>query len=175
MKSPPDKSFKHILQEISAQKVTIRPTTPQSLKPFILLHDPLNMRIYSTIPPIPPPPPPPHQSLFLTPKRSSQKRDPWPREQALEVHSHILRLRTHPRQVREFTAKTSQFFIFRTVLVSEGREAEAWYVLRTGGGGGLGKGDDAGGLENISRIGRERCMEVWKKMSLLDTLDSDGE
>lgn len=180
----PPESFKEIFKDLTQPPLLPRPPTPQSLKPFILLHDPLNQRIYSTIPPIPPPQTLPQQSFSLTPKRTV-KRDPWLRDHALELSAHILRLREHyshhPR-VREYTAKSSNFFIFRTLVPSDERSvkefAEGWYVVKLGaqgGAGGLGRGDDAGGLEDVARQGREKCREVWREMSVLHTLESDEE
>jgi hypothetical protein len=62
--------------------------------------------------------------------------------------------------------------------------AEGWYVVKTGvvgqagGAGGmssgLGRGDDAGGLENIAKVGREVCRDIWRGMSVLNS-DSDDE
>src|SRR5208282_1639039 len=90
--SNPPESFQHILEDLVSPSTLPCPPTPPSLKPFVIIHDPLTLRIYSTLPPVPSPPPPPLQSFSLTPKRPV-KRDPWPREQAIEIHSHILRLR----------------------------------------------------------------------------------
>jgi hypothetical protein len=185
---PPD-SFKQVLQDISATSLIPRPSTPLSLKPFILLHDPLTLRIYSNLPPIPPPPIPVQQSFSLTPKRTAKK-DPWPRETAIEIYSHILRLRgqydrkSSGRRVREYTAKTANFFIFRTLIPADERAmedfAEGWYIVKTGQpgqstGSGLGRGDDAGGLEDIARTGREKCREIWKQMNIQYTSESDEE
>lgn len=169
--------------------MNLRPPTPLSLKPFTLIYDPLTLRLYSTIPPVPPPPPPPSQAFTLTPKRTV-KRDPWPYDHALEVHTHLLRLReqySHPSttHVREFTAKTGNYFFFRTLIPSDDRSwdelAEGWYIVKPGatqgtGGAGLGRGDDAGGLEDIARSGREKCREIWKVMNMQQyTPDSDDE
>jgi len=187
-KPPPDSSFKQILKEISSP-VSI-PPTPQDLKPFILLHDPVTHRIYSTVPPIPAPTIPAQQSFSLTPKRNPVKRDPWPRDHAIEVHTHILRLRQQydrkstGRRAREFTAKTSNYFIFRTLVPTDDRAmsdfAEGWYIVKTGqpgqgAGAGLGRGDDAGGLEDIAKAGREKSREVWKAMSVQYPTESDEE
>jgi hypothetical protein len=146
-------------------------------------------RICSTLPPIPPPPPLVQQSFSLTPKRIA-KRDPWPHDHAIEIHSHILRLRTlydrrsNGHRAREFTAKTDNFFIFRTLLATEERSmvdfAEGWYIVKTGqigqgAGSGLGRGDDAGGLEDIAKAGREKCREVWKLMDVQSSMESDDE
>lgn len=185
---PPD-SFKPVLQGISETSSLPRPSTPLSLKPFVLLHDPLTLRIYSNLPPIPPLPPPIQQSFSLTPKRTA-KRDPWPREVAIEIYSHILRLQEHydrkstGRRVREYTAKTANFFIFRTLIPTDERVmgdfAEGWYIVKTGQqgqstGSGLGRGDDAGGLEDIAKTGREKCREIWKQMNIQYTSESDEE
>jgi len=130
------------------------------------------------------------QSFSLTPKRNP-KRDIWPYDHALELHTHILRLREQyhhqasgPR-VREFTAKTPNFFLFRTLVPTDERSvtdfAEGWYIVKTGGqisqGGmsGLGRGDDAGGLEDIAKQGREKCRQVWTEMNVLYTSESDEE
>jgi len=43
------------------------------------------------------------------------------------------------------------------------------------GTSGLGRGDDAGGLEDIAREGREKCREVWREMGVQYTLESDEE
>jgi len=182
-------TFKHILPDLTSLSTVQRPSTPQSLKPFVILHDPVTLRIYSTLLPVPPPPSPPHQSFSLSPKRPV-KRDPWPRDQAIEIHSHILRLReqynrnsTGPK-VREFTCKTANFFIFRTLVPTDERSmsdfAEGWYIVKTGqvghgAGSGLGRGDDAGGLEDIAKSGREKCREVWKGMNIHYTSESDEE
>jgi hypothetical protein len=82
--------------------------------------------------------------------------------------------------VREFTAKTPNFFIFRMLVPTEergrGEFAEGWYVVKMGmGTSGLGRGDDAGGLEDIAREGRVKCREVWREMSVQYTLESDEE
>ena len=56
--------------------------------------------------------------------------------------------------------------------------AEGWYIVKTGGQvgmSGLGRGDDAGGLEDIAKQGRERCREVWKEMSVQYTSESDED
>jgi hypothetical protein len=58
--------------------------------------------------------------------------------------------------------------------------AEGWYVVRTGGSGqgvgsGLGPGDDAGGLEDIAKAGREKVREVWKSMNIRSPNESDEE
>jgi hypothetical protein len=58
--------------------------------------------------------------------------------------------------------------------------AEGWYVVKTGGSGqvggsGLGRGDDAGGLEDIAKAGREKAREVWKSMSIRSPIESDEE
>jgi hypothetical protein len=180
--SKPPETFKQILQEISSPKSIPRPPTPQSLRPFTLVYDPLTLRIYSTIPPVPLPTS--QQSFSLTPKRNV-KRDLWPRDHATEIHSHILRLREQynlsTRKVREFTAKTTNFFFFRTLVASEDRTwdqfAEGWYIVKSGqvGQGGLGRGDDAGGLEDIARTGRVKCREIWKVMNVRYDVDSDEE
>ena len=81
--SKPPETFKHILPDLTSLSTVQRPSTPQSLKPFVILHDPVTLRIYSTLLPVPPPPSPPHQSFSLSPKRPV-KRDPWPRDQAIE-------------------------------------------------------------------------------------------
>jgi hypothetical protein len=196
--SNPPESFINILQDLTSPSTIPRPSTPQSLKPFIIVHDPVTQRIYSTIPPIPSPPILQQQSFSLTPKRPN-KRDPWPRDHALELHSHILRLHTQydrnsqsGRRVREFTGKTSNFFIFRTLITTDERRmaefAEGWYIVKTGSGqvgghggnsgigmSGLGKGDDAGGLEDIAKAGREKCRDVWKEMNIQNTSESDEE
>ena len=108
---------------------------------------------------------------------------------ALEIHTHILHLRDQSprsqrggvsRGVREFTVKTPNFFVFRTLCPSDERGvddfAEGWYIVKISGGqpGGLGRGDDAGGLEDIARSGREKYREVWKGMND-DTMESDDE
>jgi hypothetical protein len=143
-------------------------------------------RVYSTIPPVPPSSLPTQQSFSLTPKRNV-KRDPWPRDHAIEVHSHILRLReqydrkSNSRSVREFTAKTTNHFIFRTLVPTDDRAmtdfAEGWYIVKTGvsQGTGLGRGDDAGGLEDIAKAGREKAREIWKMMNHQYRSESDEE
>ena len=41
---------------------------------------------------------------------------------------------------------------------------------------GLGRGDDAGGLEDIAKTGREKCREIWKhNMNVQHTSESDDE
>ena len=40
---------------------------------------------------------------------------------------------------------------------------------------GLGRGDDAGGLEDIAKQGREKCRQVWTEMNVLYTSESDEE
>ena len=187
--SKPPESFQPILQDLVSLPTSPRPPTPQSLKPFVILHDPVTLLIYSTLPPVPTPPPPHLQSFSLTPKRPV-KRDPWPRDQAIEIHSHILRLReqydrnSRGPKVREFTAKTTNFFIFRTLVPTDERSmgdfAEGWYIVKKGQVGhgatsGLGRGDDAGGLEDIARAGREKCREIWKGMNVQYTSESDEE
>jgi hypothetical protein len=59
--------------------------------------------------------------------------------------------------------------------------AEGWYIVRTGAAisgqreaSGLGRGDDAGGLEDIAKVGREKCREIWNGMSVRNS-DSDDE
>jgi hypothetical protein len=113
---------------------------------------------------------------------------------ALEIHTHLLHLRVeYPpkrkpsglapgkggRGVREYTMKTPNFFIFRTLVPADERGvedfAEGWYIVKTASGqGGLGRGDDAGGLEDVARAGCEKVREVWKDMSF-DTVESDDE
>ena len=74
--------------------------------------------------------------------------------------------------MREFTAKTANFFIFRTLVATEKRRgiAEGWYIAKTGlvgqGTTGLGRGDDAGGLEDIAKVGREKCRQIWREMNV---------
>jgi hypothetical protein len=58
--------------------------------------------------------------------------------------------------------------------------AEGWYIVKTGqigqgAGSGLGRGDDAGGLEDIAKAGREKCREVWKLMDVQSSMESDDE
>ena len=58
--------------------------------------------------------------------------------------------------------------------------AEGWYIVKTGqvghgAGSGLGRGDDAGGLEDIAKSGREKCREVWKGMNIHYTSEIDEE
>jgi hypothetical protein len=185
-KSPSETAFKHLLEEISTPTST-RPSTPLSLKPFVLIYDPIALRLYSTIPPVPVSGAP-LPAFSLTPKRNV-KRDPWPREHAIDVHSHILRLReqydrkSNERRVREFTAKTGHYFIFRTLVPTDERSlsdfAEGWYIVKTGSsqttGSGLGRGDDAGGLEEIAKAGREKCRETFKAINIQYTNDSDQE
>ena len=181
--SKPPNTFKSILQENVA---SLRPSTPQTLNPFILVHDPLTKRLYSTIPSIPPAPPPQQNAFTLSPKRIP-KREIWSHAEGIELHTHILRLRAHyshhppRRQARDITAKTPNFFIFRTLLATEERSledfTEAWYIIKLvgQGGGGLGRGDDAGGLEDVSRTGRVKCKEIWKEMDIRCFGESDEE
>ena len=44
-----------------------------------------------------------------------------------------------------------------------------------GSSGGLGRGDDAGGLEDIARYGREKCREVWKGMNARNRFEESDE
>lgn len=73
--------------------------------------------------------------------------------------------------------------------------AEGWYILKAGSAGGngggvlpgqggagaaagaLGRGDDAGGLEDVARMGREKCREIYALMSAGSRLieESDEE
>jgi hypothetical protein len=191
---PPDPP-ELILKLLISPPPTSRPTTPPSLKPFIILHDPIVHRTHSTLPSIPSPPPTPPPSAnpftFSSPTKRPVKRDPWPRDAALEIHTHILHLREqyqHQRahtgsRVREFTVKTPNFFIYRTVVPCDERAvadfAEGWYVVKIASGqqqgsAGLGRGDDAGGLEDIARSGREKCREIWREMND-DSMESDDE
>jgi hypothetical protein len=106
---------------------------------------------------------------------------------ALEIHTHLLHLRAEyapkhkprGRGVREFTMKTPNYFIFRTLVPADERSvedfAEGWYVVKIASGqGGLGRGDDAGGLEDIARSGREKVREIWRGMNF-DIGESDDE
>ena len=175
------------LEEVQSLS-TARPPAPQSLKPFVLVFDPLTLRLYSTIPPIPQVPSSNSQPFSLGSKRPL-KRDLWSYEQALDVHSHLLRLRSYythssTSHAREFTVKTSSYFFFRTLLHSDDRSwgdfAEGWYIVKTGAtqttGTGLGRGDDAGGSEDIAREGKIRCREIWRLLNVQDyTRDSDDE
>jgi hypothetical protein len=63
---------------------------------------------------------------------------------------------------------------------SMGDFAEGWYIVKKGQVGqgatsGLGRGDDAGGLEDIASAGREKCREIWKGMNVQYTSESDEE
>jgi len=60
--------------------------------------------------------------------------------------------------------------------------AEGWYIVRIGSGSahaqvgaganvGLGRGDDAGGLEDVARQGRDKCREIWRQMNFVYKLD----
>jgi hypothetical protein len=180
----PPESFKEILKDASKLIIPPRPLTPQSLKPFVIVHDPVTRQIYSTLPPVPPPPLPLQQSYSLSPKRPV-KREAWPHDNAIEIYSHVLRLKDqYPRstnKVREFTAKTSNFLIFRTLVTTEERTmsefAEGWYIVKSGGqvpGSGLGRGDDAGGLEDVAKSGREKCRKIWKGMNM-DYIEGEEE
>jgi len=59
--------------------------------------------------------------------------------------------------------------------------AEGWYIVISGQTGqgsatsGLGRGDDAGGLEDVASTGREKCREIWKLMNSQYTMESDEE
>ena len=82
--------------------------------------------------------------------------------------------------------------MFRTLVPSDERSmtdfAEGWYIVKISGGqgtpsgggsgtagSGLGRGDDAGGLEDIARSGREKCREIWRSMKVGDATESDDE
>jgi hypothetical protein len=100
-------------------------------------------------------------------------------------------------RAREVTVKTQGWFIFRTLLAEEERRssefAEAWYILKAGSAGGnaggglpgqgsvgaavgaLGRGDDAGGLEDVARTGREKCREIYKLMSEGSRLSEESD
>jgi hypothetical protein len=58
--------------------------------------------------------------------------------------------------------------------------AEGWYIVKIGqviqgaGSASLGKGDDAGGFEDIAKSGREKCREIWKQMNI-HSEESDEE
>jgi hypothetical protein len=70
--------------------------------------------------------------------------------------------------------------------------AEGWFVLKAGstggnGGGlpgqgvtgtaagGLGRGDDAGGLEDVARMGREKCREIYGLMCARSRLSDESD
>lgn len=60
-------------------------------------------------------------------------------------------------------------------LAGMGRDGVPTQGSGSGQASGLGRGDDAGGLEDVARMGREKCREIYALMSARSHEDSDEE